>query len=103
MVERRARAVSKQRLTGRPKVWGGGIEVVVMDGFCGFEIDTAEELPDADPVMDPSTSPASPATRSTTRRSGVSRPAGSVGHDRASWWSRGRSSSQRPPHAVYRR
>ncbi|WP_345376832.1 ISL3 family transposase, partial [Promicromonospora umidemergens] len=53
MVEGRSKAVFKQWLAGRPKPWRDGIEVVAMDGFTGFKTATAEELPDAVPVMDP--------------------------------------------------
>jgi len=53
MVEGRSKAVFKQWLAGRPQAWRDGIEVVAMDGFSGFKTTTAEELPDAVPVMDP--------------------------------------------------
>lgn len=53
MVEGRSKAVFKQWLAGRPQAWRDGIEVVAMDGFSGFKTATAEELPDAIPVMDP--------------------------------------------------
>ncbi|GFZ82891.1 hypothetical protein GCM10011359_09530 [Nesterenkonia alkaliphila] len=53
MVEGRSKAVFKQWLAGRPQAWRDGIEVVAMDGFTGFKTATAEELPDAVPVMDP--------------------------------------------------
>jgi transposase len=41
------------RLGARPKPCRDGIDVVAMDGFTGFEIATAEELPEAVAVMDP--------------------------------------------------
>ena len=53
MVEGRSKAVFKQWLAARPKVWASRIEVVAMDGFAGFKTAAAEELPDAVPVMDP--------------------------------------------------
>lgn len=53
MVEGRSKAVFKRWLAARPKQWQDGIEVVAMDGFSGFKTATAEELPDAVPVMDP--------------------------------------------------
>jgi len=53
MVEGRSKAVFKQWLAARPKEWSKRIEVVAMDGFTGFKTATAEELPDAVPVMDP--------------------------------------------------
>ena len=53
MVEGRSKAVFKQWLAARPKKWRDRIEVVAMDGFSGFKTATAEELPDAIPVMDP--------------------------------------------------
>lgn len=52
MVEGRSKAVFKQWLVGWPEQWRDGIEVVAMDGFSGFKTHTAEELPDAVPVMD---------------------------------------------------
>lgn len=53
MVEGRSKAVFKQWLADRPQAWRDGIDVVAMDGFTGFKTATAEELPDAVPVMDP--------------------------------------------------
>ena len=53
MVEGRSKAVFKQWLAERPAEWSKRIEVVAMDGFTGFKTATAEELPDAVPVMDP--------------------------------------------------
>ena len=53
MAEGRSKAVFKQWLAARPKKWRDRIEVVAMDGFSGFKTATAEELPDAIPVMDP--------------------------------------------------
>lgn len=53
MVEGRSKAVFKQWLAARPPEWSKRIEVVTMDGFAGFKTATAEELPDAVPVMDP--------------------------------------------------
>ena len=53
MVEGRSKAVIKQWLAARPPEWSKRIEVVTMDGFAGFKTATAEELPDAVPVMDP--------------------------------------------------
>ena len=53
MVEGRSKAVFKQWLAARPPEWSKRIEVVAMDGFAGFKTATAEELPDAVPVMDP--------------------------------------------------
>ncbi|MBG6226696.1 transposase [Arthrobacter sp. CAN_A2] len=53
MVEGRSKQVFKTWLAGRPQAWRDGIDVVAMDGFTGFKTATAEELPDAVPVMDP--------------------------------------------------
>jgi transposase len=53
MVEGRSKSVFKQWLADRPRTWRDGVEVVAMDGFTGFKTATAEELPDAVPVMDP--------------------------------------------------
>lgn len=53
MVEGGSKAVFKQWLAARPAEWSERIEVVAMDGFSGFKTATAEELPDAVPVMDP--------------------------------------------------
>ncbi|AZZ55755.1 ISL3 family transposase [Rathayibacter iranicus] len=53
MVEGRSKAVFKQWLADRPDTWRARVEVVAMDGFTGFKTATAEELPDAVPVMDP--------------------------------------------------
>ena len=53
MVPGRSKAVFKAWLADRPQGWRDGIEVVAMDGFAGFKTATAEELPDAVPVMDP--------------------------------------------------
>ncbi len=53
MVEGRPKAVFKDWLSGRPKEWQAGIEVVAMDGFTGFKTAAAEELPTAVAVMDP--------------------------------------------------
>ena len=53
MVEGRSKAVFKQWLADRPQTWRDGVEVVTMDGFTGFKTATAEELPDAVPIMDP--------------------------------------------------
>jgi transposase len=53
MVEGRSKAVFKEWLSQRPKVWQQGVQVVAMDGFTGFKTATAEELPDAVAVMDP--------------------------------------------------
>jgi len=53
MVEGRSKQAFKTWLTDRPQTWRDGIEVVAMDGFTGFKTATAEELPDAVPVMDP--------------------------------------------------
>lgn len=53
MVEGRSKAVFKQWLKARLAEWSNRIEVVAMDGFTGFKMAAAEELPDAVPVMDP--------------------------------------------------
>ncbi len=53
MVEGRSKAVFKAWLADRPQAWRDGVEVVAMDGFSGFKTATAQELPDAIPVMDP--------------------------------------------------
>ena len=53
MVEGRSKAVFKQWLSERPQHWRDGVEVVAMDGFTGFKTATAEEIPDAVPIMDP--------------------------------------------------
>ena len=53
MVEGRSKQAFKQWLSQRPQAWRDGVEVVAMDGFTGFKTATAEELPDAVPVMDP--------------------------------------------------
>jgi hypothetical protein len=45
--------VFKQWLAPRPKPWQKRIEVVATDAVTGFKTATAEELPDAVPVMDP--------------------------------------------------
>ncbi|MDT0193803.1 ISL3 family transposase [Arthrobacter sp. AB6] len=53
MVEGRSKHVFTTWLQERPQHWRDGVEVVAMDGFSGFKSATAEELPDAVPVMDP--------------------------------------------------
>lgn len=53
MLEGRSKQAFKTWLAGRPQEWRDGIEVVAMDGFTGFKTATAEELPDATPVLDP--------------------------------------------------
>ena len=53
MVEGRSKQVFKTWLAGRPAVWRDRVEVVSMDGFTGFKAASAEELPDAVPVLDP--------------------------------------------------
>lgn len=53
MVEGRSKRAFKEWLAGRPQHWRDGVEVVAMDGFTGYKTATAEELPDAVPVMDP--------------------------------------------------
>ena len=53
MVEGRSKQAFKQWLADRSQVWRDAVEVVAMDGFTGFKTATAEELPDAVPVMDP--------------------------------------------------
>ena len=53
MVEGRSKQAFKQWLSERPQGWRDAVEVVAMDGFTGFKTATAEELPDATPVMDP--------------------------------------------------
>jgi len=63
MVEGRSKQVFKTWLSDRPQAWRDGVDVVAMDGFTGFKTATHEELPDAVPVMDPSTSSASPVRR----------------------------------------
>jgi transposase len=53
MVEGRSKQAFKTWLADRPPEWRDAVEVVAMDGFTGFKTATAEELPDATPVMDP--------------------------------------------------
>lgn len=53
MVEGRSKQAFKQWLSGRPKAWRDGIELVAMDGFTGFKTAAAEEIPAAVAVMDP--------------------------------------------------
>jgi transposase len=53
MVEGRSKQAFKHWLADRPQDWRDAVEVVAMDGFTGFKTATAEELPDAVPVMDP--------------------------------------------------
>src|SRR3954447_10677417 len=53
MVEGRSKQAFGQWLSQRPQVWRDAVEVVAMDGFTGFKTATAEELPDAVPVLDP--------------------------------------------------
>jgi len=53
MVEGRSKQAFQQWLSQRPQIWRDGVEVVAMDGFTGFKTATTEELPDAEPVMDP--------------------------------------------------
>jgi transposase len=53
MVEGRSKQAFKTWLAERPPEWRDAVEVVAMDGFTGFKTATAEELPDAVPVMDP--------------------------------------------------
>jgi transposase len=53
LVEGRSKQAFKTWLAERPESWRDGVEVVAMDGFTGFKTATAEELPDAVPVMDP--------------------------------------------------
>jgi transposase len=53
MVEGRSKQAFKTWLADRPPQWRDAVEVVAMDGFTGFKTATAEELPDAVPVMDP--------------------------------------------------
>ena len=55
MVEGRSKQAFKTWLADRPPAWRDAVEVVAMDGFTGFKTATAEELPDAVPVMDPFT------------------------------------------------
>jgi transposase len=53
LLDMASKQVFKQWLADRPQAWLDGVEVVAMDGFTGFKAATAEELPDAIPVMDP--------------------------------------------------
>jgi transposase len=53
MVEGRSKQAFKTWLADRPPAWRDAIQVVAMDGFTGFKTATAEELPEAVPVMDP--------------------------------------------------
>jgi len=53
MVEGRSKHAFKACLSERPESWRQAVEVVAMDGFTGFKNATAQELPDAVPVMDP--------------------------------------------------
>jgi transposase len=53
MVEGRSKQAFKTWLAQRPPEWRDAVEVVAMDGFTGFKTATAEELPDAVPVLDP--------------------------------------------------
>ena len=53
MVQGRSKQAFKTWLADRPQAWRGGVQVVAMDGFTGFEPATSEELPDAVAVMQP--------------------------------------------------
>ena len=53
MVQGRSKQAFKPWLADRHQAWRDKVEVVAMDGFTGFKTATAEELPDAVPVMDP--------------------------------------------------
>ena len=53
MVAGRSKQAVQDWLADRPQQWRDQVEVVAMDGFTGFKTATAEELPDAVPVMDP--------------------------------------------------
>lgn len=53
MVEGRSKQAFKTWLAEHPAAWRDTVEVVAMDGFTGFKIATAEELPDAVAVIDP--------------------------------------------------
>jgi transposase len=53
MVAGRSKQAFKAWLAERDKSWRDNIEVVAMDGFTGFKTATAEELPEAVPVLDP--------------------------------------------------
>jgi transposase len=54
MVQGRSRQAFKYWLADRDEAWRKVVDVVAMDGFTGFKTATAEELPDATAVMDPS-------------------------------------------------
>lgn len=53
MVEGRSKRAFKNWLAERDEDWRARVDVVAMDGFTGFKTATAEELPDATPVLDP--------------------------------------------------
>lgn len=80
MVEGRSKQAFKTWLAYRPKAWRDAVEVVAMDGFTGFKTATAEELPDAVTVMDPT--PRRPSRRRGLGPVPTTRPAG---HPRPSW------------------
>jgi transposase len=56
MVEGRSKQVFQTWLAERRDAWRQGLQVVAMDEFTGFKTASAEELPNAVAVMDPSTS-----------------------------------------------
>ncbi|MFC7753276.1 ISL3 family transposase [Tsukamurella soli] len=53
MVEGRSKQAFKSWLADREQAWRDRVEVVAMDGFTGFKTAAAEELPQAQTVMDP--------------------------------------------------
>ena len=54
MVPGRSKQTFTQWLQARPEFFRDGVEVVAMDGFTGFKTATADELPEAVAMMDPS-------------------------------------------------
>ncbi len=53
MVEGRTKKAFKAWLAQRDQAWRDGVQVVAMDGFSGSKSATAEEVPEAVPVLDP--------------------------------------------------
>ena len=74
MVAGRSKQAFKAWLAERDKSWRDNIEVVAMDGFTGFKTATTEELPEAVPVLDPSTSSVWQATPWISAGAGSSKP-----------------------------
>ena len=53
MITGHSKEVFKPPLATQPDTWRERIEIVAMDGFTGYMVATAEELPGARTVMDP--------------------------------------------------